>query len=75
MKQFWRMTLAGAVAITVLGDLFWGQVGHAAFWWHATPAFDFLLGLVGCLGIVLVVKWLGHVWLERPEEYYGAEGP
>ena len=75
MKRFWRMMLTGALAITVLGDLFWGQLGHAAFWWQAIPAFDFLLGLLGCLGIVLVVKWLGHVWLERPEAYYGAEGP
>lgn len=75
MKRFWCMVLGGAVATTVVCDLFWGQLGHAVFWWQAIPAFDFLLGLAACPGIVLVAKWLGHVWLERPEEYYGGEGP
>lgn len=29
-----------------------------------------LLGLGGCVGIIVVSKWLGKVWLQRPEDYY-----
>jgi hypothetical protein len=75
MKHVWRVAWGGMIAMTVACDLLWRPFGHAAFWWHATPAFDVLLGLAGCLGIVLVAKWLGRVWLERHEAYYGDEGP
>jgi hypothetical protein len=75
MRRAWRTALGGVIAMTVVCDLLWRPSGHAAFWWHATPAFDVLLGLAGCLGIVLVSKWLGRVWLERQEVYYGAEEP
>ncbi len=32
-----------------------------------------LLGLGGCVGIIVVSKWLGKVWLQRPEDYYERE--
>jgi hypothetical protein len=59
------------IAITVLLELIFRHQGHAAFWWQTTPAFDLVYGFVGCVGIVLVSKWLGHSWLQRHEDYYG----
>jgi hypothetical protein len=38
-----------------------------AAWWHATPGVQALYGLAGCVAIVVVAKWLGQLWLQRPE--------
>ena len=29
-----------------------------------------LFGLVICLGMIVLWKWLAHAWLERDEDYY-----
>ncbi len=34
------------------------------------PGYAVTLGLAGCVGIILIAKWLGGAWLERPERYY-----
>lgn len=36
------------------------------------PFFEAIFGAVGCWLIVVVSKWLGKVWLQRPEDYYDA---
>jgi hypothetical protein len=36
-------------------------------WWHGTPGVWAVFGVVGCLAIVLASKWLGRVWLQRPD--------
>ncbi|MGQ4808850.1 hypothetical protein NKDENANG_02243 [Candidatus Entotheonellaceae bacterium PAL068K] len=72
MKRPWLIA-AGAmmVALSVVLELVSRHQGHATFWWQSTPAFDLLYGFAGCIGIVLGSKWLGHVWLQRDENYYG----
>ena len=32
-----------------------------------------LLGLGGCIALIAGPKWLGKVWLQRPEGYYEQE--
>lgn len=34
------------------------------------PGYGALIGLGGCVAIILVSKWLGTTFLERPEGYY-----
>jgi hypothetical protein len=34
---------------------------------HGVPGLVVLFSFAGCAAIVLVSKWLGKVWLQRPE--------
>jgi hypothetical protein len=36
-------------------------------WWRAVPGVQAVYGIFGCVAIVLVSKWLGHLGLQRPE--------
>ena len=76
MKRQWLIAAGVFLGITIgleLLDLFVLHSGHPHSWWHRTPLFDFLFGVLGCALIVVVSKWLGHTWLQRPETYYGDE--
>lgn len=55
-----------ALAVSVLVDL-WN--GYSPF-----PGYGALIGLVGCIVIVVVSKWLGR-WLTRPEDHYPDDVP
>jgi hypothetical protein len=70
MTRRWTVVTGIMMAITVLLEIVFRPHGHVLFWWHRAPAVDLLFGGAGCVGIILVAKWLGHAWLERHEEYY-----
>ena len=40
------------------------------FWFESIPAWGSLYGLVSCVAIIVVSKFLGKVWLTRGEDYY-----
>lgn len=40
------------------------------FPWENIPGFYALFGLVACILIVVLAKFLGHKWLMREEDYY-----
>jgi hypothetical protein len=40
------------------------------FWFEWIPAWGSLYGLVSCVAIIAVSKFLGKVWLMRGEDYY-----
>lgn len=40
---------------------------HPVFPWHRLPGYAALIGLVGCIVVVQLSKWLGRVLLQRPE--------
>jgi hypothetical protein len=44
--------------------------GESEFWWSHLKIFFALLGFLGCIGMIIVAKWLGHYWLQRKEDYY-----
>jgi hypothetical protein len=68
--------IGGALALgSVLLDLATGHPAHGASWWHRTPGFDLVYGLLGCAVIVVASKALGKAWLQRDERYYEDEGP
>lgn len=65
------MRVTGALLLAMAGAvvLEWALVRPAAElpWWHGTPGVQAVYGVVGCVAIVLVSKWLGR-WLQRPED-------
>lgn len=44
---------------------------HAYYWWHGFIGFDVLYGFLGCLLLIVVAKSLGHLIIQRKEDYYG----
>lgn len=40
---------------------------HPVFPWHDVPGYAGLIGLVGCLVVVLLSKWLGSLLLQRSD--------
>ncbi len=62
------IALAALVLLSVVAEV--TIVEDHGHWWNAIPAFYALFGLVGCIAIILISKWLGKVLLQRREEYY-----
>ena len=56
-----RVTAIALVAGLVLDLL----VGYSPF-----VGYPALIGLGGCVAIILISKWVGTTFLERPEDYY-----
>jgi hypothetical protein len=75
MTRRWFVIAGSVSALTVALEVRFRHHGHPVFWWHEVPAFDLFFGVVGCLGLIVVAKWLGHTWLERQEDYYGNDAP
>ncbi len=69
MRRFWIAN--GAVVLaSIVAELAFHHLGHPVYWWHRLPGFDFVYGLAGCIAIVLVSKWLGKLFIQRPEKYH-----
>jgi hypothetical protein len=68
VKRVWLITV-GCVAAAALFDLALPYYSHPESWWHTTPGFDLVYGLVGCAAIISFSKWLGSL-ISRPEDYY-----
>lgn len=56
-----------ALAISLAVDL---VVGYSPY-----PGYGASLGLGGCVGIIVISKWIGRTFLDRPEDYYPDETP
>lgn len=39
------------------------------------PGYSAAIGFAGCVGIILVSKWLGKILIQRPEDYYPFDAP
>jgi hypothetical protein len=40
---------------------------HPVFPWHFVPGYAAVIGLVGCIVVVQISKWLGRAFLQRPD--------
>jgi len=69
MRSVWLAVVMVALAISVWADLLVRR-GEYGEWWYPVPGFFALLGLLGCIAIVVVSKLLGHYWLQRGEDSY-----
>ena len=71
MKRWSYVVLAlVALAEIVLPHLFPG--GHHDFSFESLPAWGSFYGLVSCVAIIVVSKFLGKAWLMRREDHYDA---
>ncbi|MBI2918868.1 MAG: hypothetical protein HYY01_12870 [Chloroflexi bacterium] len=73
MKSTWLVLVVVTLVLTVSGDIL-TRKGEYGQWWYPVPGFFALLGLLGCMAIVVVSKLLGRYWLQRREDYYGDSG-
>ncbi len=68
MKRILTIILI-AVILSVLIDLPLHD-GYGDFAWSNILGFFALFGLIGCVALIMISKWLGHYWLQRKEDYY-----
>jgi hypothetical protein len=40
---------------------------HPEFPWHYVPGYSAMIGLFGCIVVVMISKWLGKALLQRSE--------
>lgn len=64
-----RWLFYGILSVLVLLDFFVPKE-HAVFAWEILPGFNAVYGLISCIVIILVSKWLGHAGLMKRESYY-----
>ena len=62
--------LAASILAGVLVNFHGQAQAHTAFLWQTIPGFSAIYGFVGCVLIIVVSKSLGHLWLQREEDYY-----
>ena len=64
-----RRLLYVALLVVALVDLFVPR--HHGFWWEYWPGFSAVYGLVSCVLIIVVSKFLGHQGgLMKGEDFY-----
>jgi hypothetical protein len=69
MKRWFYVGLVALALGEVAGPLlFHAEPAH--FWFEDLPAWGSLYGLVSCVLIIVVSKFLGKLWLMRREDYY-----
>ena len=68
MKRILVITLITLVFFVLIDLPLHGVRGDFA--WSNILGFFAIFGLIGCVAIVLISKWLGHRWLQRKEDYY-----
>ena len=59
----------GFLAFSIVFDFF-AHRHEPHFWGDNIIGFWSLFGILGCLGMIVVCKFLSHVWLMKGEEYY-----
>ena len=65
-RVYW--ILGGILALLVLIEAFFAPHHHPVFPWHHWPGYQGVLGLATCVGLVLLLKWMGSAFLQRPDE-------
>jgi hypothetical protein len=56
-----------AIIVSLAVDV---AVGYSSF-----PGYGASLGLGGCIAIIVISKWIGKTFLDRPEDYYPDDAP
>lgn len=68
-KKKIKIIIAVILGIVVLSD-FLVHRHHPYFIWDEIPGFYALYGLLSCIVIVIVSKFIGHHGLMKKEDYY-----
>ena len=74
MKRWFYVGLAAVAVVEIVLPIGWHllrlEVHPPHFWFEWIPAWGSLYGLISCLAIIVVSKFLGKAWLMRREDYY-----
>jgi hypothetical protein len=70
-KSLFRL-LYGCLFLSVAAGFFVHRYLHPEvhFFWERLPVFSAVYGFIGCLVIILGSKAIGHLWLQKEEDYY-----
>jgi hypothetical protein len=69
LKRWFYVSL-GAIVIAEIAAPYVLHDDHIYFPFENLPAWGSVYGLISCLLIIIVSKWLGKMFLERDENYY-----
>jgi uncharacterized membrane protein YeaQ/YmgE (transglycosylase-associated protein family) len=61
--------IIGLIIFTILSYLF-TPVDEVHFFWEKLPIFNIIFGFIGCIIIIFVSKFLGHLFIQKKEDYY-----
>jgi hypothetical protein len=67
LKDRVAIGLAGVLLVLVLLEATVIPHYHPEFPWHYVPGYSAMIGLFGCILVVMISKWLGKALLQRPE--------
>jgi hypothetical protein len=67
--QNFKKPLYILLGILIVADFFIHRE-HATLMWESIPGFNALYALIATVLIIVISKFLGHVWLMKPEDYY-----
>lgn len=67
VKDRVALALAAVLAALVLLEATVMPHYRPVFPWHHVPGYAALIGLAGCIVVVLLGKWLGKAFLQRPD--------
>ena len=67
------------LCIIVLGMIALADIAvpshHVYFWWDRIPGFNAIFGLIACIVIILVSKFIGHRGIMQREDFYKEGDP
>ena len=64
-------TVLGVMALIVVLDAILVDKSHAHTWMEkGIPGFWAIFGLIGCILLILLSKWFGHLGIMTREDYY-----
>ncbi len=68
-RRFLKVVYLIALAVVFAADFFVHR-HHETFIWDTIPGFGAVYGFVSCVLMIIVFKFIGHVWLMKKEGYY-----
>ena len=68
--RLWGLILASFIVALGADYFLVGDQHRPEFWGSGVRASFAVLGLVACVLIVVLSKWLGHRWLMKDENYF-----
>jgi hypothetical protein len=68
LKDRVALVLAGVLLLLVVLEAVVIPHYHPVFPWHPVPGYSAAIGLLGCILVVQLSKWLGKLFLQGPEE-------
>jgi hypothetical protein len=74
LKTVVRVCFA-VLALLILVDALFVSKEHAHTGPEHFPAFWSVFGFIGCVAIILVSKWYGHLGIMTREDYYEQKAP